>query len=74
MDFETERKRERERERERTACKRWIKKKGEKKMREGGRSLPGRRRYGIPLDINRASCTKGGPLLSGHFIGVPGTI
>lgn len=44
------------------------------RKRERDISLPGRRRYGIPLDINRASCTKGGPLLSGHFIGAPGTI
>lgn len=60
--------------------KRWCgwKKEDNEEEREGGRereiSLPGRRRYGIPLDINRASCTKGGPLLSGHFIGAPGTI
>lgn len=63
MDFETERRDK--------SVQEMDKKKGEG---ERGRSLPGRRRYGIPLDINRASCTKGGPLLSGHFIGVPGTI
>lgn len=57
--------------------KRWRggwKKEDNEEEREKDISLPGRRRYGIPLDINRASCTKGGPLLSGHFIGAPGTI
>lgn len=33
-----------------------------------------RKRYGISLDIYRASRTKGGPLPSRHLVATPGTI